>query len=193
MICSFVSYYVKDHIFEIQREKCTYTVFMSLFSWNWHLKCHQDGDSPLQRDCETSGKTLVVGPPQAPPEGDAQQAALHLQTYSTCCHGKQSLEERVQLPQTTKLTTFSTPFHTPFGFHRVSLPWQQPRCIPCTGDISMLPRFISAKSSRESFTCHLLCPKEDKGGKHQKIHILQQRTKKERKNGMEGKCCPVPA
>lgn len=113
MICSFVSYYVKDHIFEIQREKCTYTVFMLLFSWNWHLKCHQDGDGPLQRDCETSGKTLVVGPPQAPPEGDAQQAALHLQTYSTCCHGKQSLEERVQLPQNHEAYHLFHPFsHT---------------------------------------------------------------------------------
>lgn len=37
-----LSYNVKEHIFEIQREKRTRGVFMSVFSWNWHL----DGDSP---------------------------------------------------------------------------------------------------------------------------------------------------
>lgn len=111
MICSFVSYNIKDHIFEIQREKCTHGVFMSVFSWNRHLKCHLDGDSALQWDCVTLGEMLVTGSTQAPPKGDTQQVALHLQTYSTCCHGMQSLEKLeggVQLPKTTGLFTFFT-------------------------------------------------------------------------------------
>lgn len=64
MICSFVSYNVKNHIFEIQREKCTHGVFMSVFSWNWHFKCHLDGDGPLQWDCAMLGRMLVMGTTQ---------------------------------------------------------------------------------------------------------------------------------
>jgi len=111
MICSFVSCNVKDHIFEIQREKRTHRVVTSVFSWNRYLKCHLDGDGPLQRDCVTLGKMLAMGPTPAPPDGDAQRVAPRLQTFSTRCHGKQSLEKlegRVQLPGTMGLSTFFT-------------------------------------------------------------------------------------
>lgn len=48
LICSFASYNSMDHVSEIQREKCTHGVFMSVFSWNEHFKCHLGAEGPLQ-------------------------------------------------------------------------------------------------------------------------------------------------
>lgn len=163
MICSFVSYNGKDRIFDIPREKYVPTLVHSsqipmYLHWNWHWR---DGEGPLQWNCVVLGKTLVVGPIYVPPKGHAQQVALHLQIYATCCHGKEHLEKlgrRVQRPQNMELTTFTIPFDPPFGFHHI------PHALAVSHGGDMLSTFRSAKPSREFFIYHLMCSKEDKAG-----------------------------
>lgn len=184
-ICSFASCNVEDHIFEIQREKRTPGVFMSVFSWNWHLKCHLDGDGPLQRDRETLGKMLVVGPMQAPPEGDAQQVALRLQTSS---HGKQSLEERVRLPQTTELIAFFTPFTHPL-VSTMFLCLGRNRGASCAPETSRFYQPNTAGTPLHITCCAL---RKTTGVKTRKNTCIPAKNKKRKKNwhGREALPCP---
>lgn len=163
MICSFVSYKVKDHIFDIQREKCTHGVFMSLFSWNCHLKCHLDGDGPLQRDSVMLGKTLVTGLMQASPKGYTQQVALHLLTYSACCHGKQEPGKAGRRSSATPNHGASHLFHPPFGFHRDSVPWQQTKYILWWRYLCAVKIYIS-QTQQEALYISPAVPRERQGG-----------------------------
>lgn len=87
--------------------------------------------------------------------GDAQQVALPWETEP----GK--LEGIAQLHQTREIITILTTLHPPFG---IPVPWQQLRCIPWERHL-WLSIFTPAKPSREAFTHHLLCPKDDMGVK----------------------------
>lgn len=116
LICSFASYNSTDHVSETQREKHTHGVFMSIFSWNGHLKCHLGAEGPLQGCWARQWCWTNIG--------DAQQVALPWEAES------EKLEGTAQLHQTRELISFFTPLHPPFGTHHVPVPWEQLRCIP---------------------------------------------------------------
>lgn len=95
--------------------------------------------------------------------GDAQQVALLWETEP----GK--LKGIAQLHQTREIIAFLTTLHPPFG---IPVPWQQLRCIPRERHL-WLSIFTPANPSREAFTHHLLCLKDDIGGENQNILVFQ--------------------
>lgn len=190
MICSFASHNGQDHNFEIQREKCTHGVFMLVLSWNRHFKSHLGPVGPPQWDCVTLDKMTVMEPEVMPSKGFLIYRPMACVVIES--RPWKSWNEEFSCPKPGDLSPLH-PFAPTFGFHHVSVPWQQPQCTPWWRHLGAVRFSISQTQHREPFTYHLLCPEEDKGSENQKTHIFQQREqKKERKFSVVGKCCPNP-
>lgn len=83
-------------------------------------------------------------------------------------------------------------FHPPFGFHRVSVPWQQPRCIPWRRHLCAVKVCISQTQQGALYISPAVIRRKTRGVKNRKQTYSNKEQQQNPKNWHGGEVLPCP-